>query len=69
MPDQWHTADGMSLNAVYGYASFLCDFVKRTRQSPWLAAAFDESLGSCFRNELYPGYKASRTLPDEALAF
>ena len=34
-----------------------------------VAFAFDESLGSCFRNDLYPGYKASRERPDEALAF
>ncbi|TNE80326.1 MAG: flap endonuclease, partial [Gammaproteobacteria bacterium] len=33
------------------------------------AAAFDESLGSCFRNDIYPPYKANRVLPDEALAF
>jgi 5'-3' exonuclease len=69
MPDRWHSADGMPLNAVYGYAGFLCDFIARTEFSPWLAAAFDESLGTCFRNELYPAYKASRELPDETLAF
>lgn len=69
MPDQWHTQDGFPLNAVYGYASFLHDFVAQTHPSPWIAAAFDESLGSCFRNEMFPGYKSSRALPDEALAF
>lgn len=69
MPDQWHTPEGLPLNAVYGYASFLHDFLSKTRTSPWIAAAFDESLGSCFRNEIYPDYKSSRTLPDEALAF
>lgn len=69
MPDHWHTADGMPLNAVYGYASFLTDFISRTDSSPWVAAAFDESLGSCFRNEIFAGYKASRELPDETLAY
>ena len=34
-----------------------------------IAACFDESLGSCFRNKIYPGYKCSRALPDDALAF
>lgn len=34
-----------------------------------MAACFDESLGSCFRNRLYPDYKCSRVLPDDALAF
>ena len=69
MPDRWHTDDGLPLNAVYGYAGFLCDLLTRVHPSPYLAAAFDESLGSCFRNELYPEYKASRVLPDEDLAF
>jgi len=69
MPDRWHTAEGMPVNAVYGYASFLHDFIVRTSPAGCIAAAFDESLGSCFRNDLYPGYKASRELPDESLAF
>ena len=69
LPDRWHNEVGMPLNAVYGYASFLCDLLFRISPSPHLVAAFDESLGSCFRNQLYPQYKASRALPDEALAF
>lgn len=69
MPDRWHTEDGMPLNAVYGYASSLLDICRRVAPGDTLAAAFDESLGSCFRNEIYPGYKARRELPDEALAF
>ena len=69
LPDRWYTADGMPLNAVYGYAGFLCDFVRHTRGEHWVAAAFDESLGTCFRHELYPQYKSSRELPDAALAF
>jgi 5'-3' exonuclease len=69
LPERWHTADGQPLNAVYGYAGFLVDFLSRLEPEAYCAAAFDESLGSCFRNELYPGYKASRALPDEELAF
>lgn len=69
LPERWHTADGQALNAVYGYAGFLVDFLSRLEADAYCAAAFDESLGSCFRNELYPGYKASRALPDEELAF
>ena len=69
IPDRWYTADGMPLNAVYGYAGFLCDLLTRIQPAAYLAAAFDESLGTCFRNEIYPGYKASRALPDESLAF
>jgi 5'-3' exonuclease len=68
LPDQWHTSEGMPLNAVYGYTRFLLEFL-RQQQPSHVAATFDESLGSCFRNELYPAYKASRDLPDEALGF
>ena len=69
LPDRWHTRCGMPLNAVYGYASSLFQICARVPQGDILVAAFDESLGSCFRNDIYPGYKASRELPDEALAF
>ena len=69
LPDRWHTEDGLPLNAVYGYTSFLLDLMERVGSAKNMAAAFDESLGSCFRNEIYPDYKASRELPDEALAF
>ena len=69
LPERWHTADGRPLNAVYGYAGFLVDFLGRLEPGDYCAAAFDQSLGSCFRNEIYPEYKASRALPDEDLAF
>lgn len=69
LPDRWHTSDGMPLNALYGYVGFLLDFLAESGMPQWCAAAFDESLGTCFRNEIYPDYKASRELPDEALAF
>jgi 5'-3' exonuclease len=68
MPDDWHTPSGMPLNAVYGYTRFLLGFIEEQRPQHG-AAAFDESLGSCFRNEIYPAYKCSREHPDEALAF
>jgi 5'-3' exonuclease len=69
LPDRWHSPEGYPLNAVYGYAGFLLDFLRATGAAPHTAAAFDESLGTCFRNELCPEYKASRVLPDETLAF
>jgi len=68
MPDHWHSPDGLPLNAVYGYTRFLLEFLESSHPQH-CAAAFDESLGSCFRNDIMPGYKASRELPDEALAF
>ena len=69
LPERWHSPEGYPLNAVYGYTNFLIELLGQLPQPVHLAAAFDESLGSCFRNDIYPDYKASRELPDEALAF
>lgn len=68
IPDEWFSPEGYSVNALHGYTQFLLKFLQRTRPER-LAAAYDESLGSCFRNDIYPGYKESRALPDEELAF
>jgi 5'-3' exonuclease len=68
VPERWHTADGLPLNAVYGYTRFVLEFLETT-QPLHCAAAFDQSLGTCFRNDIYPPYKSSRELPDDALAF
>ena len=57
-----------STEAVYGYSRFLLQCLNELRPQ-FIAACFDASLGSCFRNEIYPGYKTSRALPDAALAF
>jgi 5'-3' exonuclease len=50
---------GQPINAVHGFAQFLCDLVDRVRPGE-LAFAFDESLSSSHRNDLYPAYKANR---------
>lgn len=68
MPENWYTPAGMPLNAVYGYTRFLLEFLQQ-QQPEYGAAAFDESLGTCFRNDIYPAYKSSRELPDENLIF
>ena len=68
MPDRWHSPEGYSVNALYGYIQFLLQFLTTTKAQR-VACAFDESLGSCFRNEIYSDYKSSRALPDEELAF
>ena len=67
LPPNWESRSGYSTEAVYGFANFLLDLLARNPHG--IACAFDESLGSCFRNEIYPDYKCSRVLPDEALAF
>lgn len=72
LPDNWHSKEGYSTSAVYGYTTFLLRFLNQEvlSQPPSnVALCFDESLGSCFRNDIYPDYKSSRELPDEELAF
>lgn len=50
---------GRQVNAVYGFARFLCDMLEQARPER-VAVAFDESLESSFRNDIYPAYKANR---------
>lgn len=67
LPPNWESRAGYSTEAVYGFSNFLLDLLARNPSH--IACAFDESLGNCFRNEIYPDYKCSRALPDEALAY
>lgn len=66
MPDSIRNANGHPANAVYGYASFLGGLLGSSNPTH-VAAMFDESLGTCFRNDLYSDYKSNRTLPDPDL--
>ena len=51
--------DGNPVNAVFGFARFLCELLER--ESPrHIAVAFDESVEQGYRNEIYPAYKANR---------
>ncbi len=50
--------DGTPTGAAYGYANTLIRFL-RERAPTHVAACFDHAITS-FRNELFPGYKASR---------
>lgn len=68
LPDQWHAPNGYPVNALLGYVAFWIKFLQ-VAQPDKVVAAYDESLGSCFRNDLYTDYKKRRVLPDEALAF
>lgn len=69
LPDRWHTQKGQPVHAVYGYTKFLLDFIEEAGNTFWGGAAFDESLGSNYRNDIYAAYKSSRELPDDDLAF
>ena len=66
MPDQFHDADGWPTNAVHGFARFLLELLEQERPKH-IAIAFDEALDSCFRNKLYPAYKANRDPAPEEL--
>ncbi len=59
MPDDFHDADGWPTNAVHGFARFLLELLERERPRH-IVVAFDEAHDSCFRNALYPAYKANR---------
>lgn len=67
MPDTFVAKNGEVVNAVYGYTSFVLDLLER--QPEYISFAFDESLNTCYRNRIFPDYKANRDLPDENLEF
>lgn len=62
LPDSIRDTEGRPVNAVYGFGGFLVKLVE-TEEPSHLAVAFDRSLTTSFRNELYPDYKAGRELP------
>lgn len=66
MPDEFRDTEGWPTNAVQGFARFLLDVLERERPKH-IAVAFDEALDSCFRNALYPAYKANRDPAPEDL--
>lgn len=66
MPNEFHDVDGWPTNAVHGYARFLVELLERTRPQH-IAVAFDEALDTCFRNTIYPAYKANRDPAPEEL--
>lgn len=66
IPDEFQDAQGWPTNAVHGFARFLLDLLERERPQH-IVVAFDEALDSCFRNRLYPAYKANRAPAPDAL--
>lgn len=59
MPEDMVDRNGNPINALYGFCRFLGDFMEQVRPDH-IAVAFDESLATSFRNEIYPEYKANR---------
>lgn len=62
IPSTLTDSQGHPANALHGFADFVARFLSQARPSH-VAIAFDESLTSSFRNELYADYKANRELP------
>ena len=67
MPPNFVDKQGQLVHAVYGYSSFLLDILDKGLSH--VSVAFDESLTTCYRNAIYPAYKANRDLPDENLKY
>ncbi len=59
MPDDMVDGEGNPVNALYGFCRFLGDFMEQVTPE-FIAVAFDESLTTSFRTEIYPEYKANR---------
>ncbi len=59
MPDDMIDGEGNPVNALYGFCRFLGDFMEQVTPE-FIAVAFDESLTTSFRTEIYPEYKANR---------
>jgi DNA polymerase I len=61
-----HDSEGNELSALYGFTTFLLQFLRRTRPR-YAGVAMDESLFCGFRHQMCPDYKSNRELPDENL--
>ena len=66
VPDAFQNDRGEPTNAVYGFTGFLCSLLERA-ESQHVGLAFDESLTTSFRNQIYPEYKANRDPAPEEL--
>ncbi len=66
LPDHLLGRDGEPINALLGFTDFVGELFVRTGAER-IAFAFDQSLASSFRNEIYPSYKANRPPAPESL--
>ena len=71
----WHSmpagitdASGHPANATFGFIEFLYQLLSR-RDPRLIACAYDESLGTSARNDIYPDYKANRAAAPESLKY
>lgn len=66
LPDTLTSTEGKPVNAVYGFLRFVTEFLEHTRPSH-IVFAFDSSLTTSFRNEIFADYKANRESPPREL--
>ncbi|MEM6702272.1 MAG: 5'-3' exonuclease H3TH domain-containing protein [Acidobacteriota bacterium] len=66
VPSSITTPSGAPANAVHGFGAFLLRLLQEEKPTH-IAVAFDGSLTTSFRNEIYPDYKAQRELPPPEL--
>ena len=66
IPDKMVGRSGLPVNAVYGFTQFLIRLIDE-EEVTHLGLAFDKSLTTSFRNDIYPDYKAQRGLPPAEL--
>lgn len=66
LPETISTPDGAPAGALRGFSHTLFSYLRQERPTH-VALAFDESLGSNFRREIYPDYKSSREPAPEEL--
>jgi DNA polymerase-1 len=59
VPNSLTDRDGNPVNALHGFARFIGELLERVSPTH-IAVAFDASLSSSFRHQLYPPYKANR---------
>lgn len=66
VPNSLTDRDGNPVNALHGFARFVGDLIERVGPTH-VAVAFDASLVTSFRHQLYPQYKAHREPAPAAL--
>ncbi len=59
VPDDMVDDNGNPVNALYGFARFIGDFMEQVTPQ-YFAVMFDQSMTESFRTEIYPEYKANR---------
>ncbi len=66
MPDAFLNERGEPTNAVYGFTGTVCSLLEQARPTH-VGIAFDISLNTSFRNDIYADYKANRDPAPEEL--